>query len=101
MVDYNTYAWKKRRLRYIESQGDNLHCALCDKKAFGPKGGKKYRIHIHHTSYDYPVGEEPDSVLKVLCPSCHEIITLIFKRKADNEVIRSFQAIIMLRLNTN
>jgi predicted HNH restriction endonuclease len=101
MIDYNSSKWKKRRLKFIKEQGENLQCVLCDKKAFGNRGGKKYRIHVHHTSYEYPVGEEPDSVLRVLCPSCHELVTLLFKRRPDSSAIHDLQTIIMKRLTTN
>jgi predicted HNH restriction endonuclease len=101
MIDYNSYAWKKRRLKFIESQRENLHCALCNKKAYGKRGGKKFKIHIHHMNYDYPIGQEPDSILRTLCPSCHEILTMIMKRKPENETISRLQTIIVEKLNTN
>jgi predicted HNH restriction endonuclease len=101
MVDYNSSKWRKRRLRFIKEFKDTLQCALCDKKAFGNRGGKKYRIHVHHINYNHPVGEEPNEVLRILCPSCHELITLLFKRKPESKTISDLQTIIVNKLNTN
>ncbi len=97
MVDYSKVAWKKRRLKFIAEHIQN-GCALCERAALGPKGGKKYRIHVHHMNYDHPVGEEPDDVLRILCPSCHEIVTILSKRKTGNTVIEKLQGIINEKL---
>lgn len=99
MINYNTPEWRKRRLKFIKEQGENIHCGLCGKKAFGPKGGKKFRVHVHHINYDHPAGQEPDSVLRILCPSCHEIITNIMKRIITNETMDQLQQIIEAKLN--
>lgn len=101
MIDYKTLAWKRRRLQFIKEQGDGLHCSLCEKRAFGKRGGKKYKVHVHHTSYEFEAGKEPSNVLRILCPSCHAIITEILRRKADNQTILDLQTIITTKLNTN
>ena len=100
-MNYNTNEWRKRRKKFIEDHTDSLKCSLCDKKAFGPRGSKKFRIHIHHVSYAYTPGEEPDEVLRILCPSCHELITILFKRRPDSETIKALQTIIIEKINTN
>ena len=101
MINYNTSEWRKRRLKFIKERGENLHCHLCDKKAFGPKGGKKFRIHVHHMNYDHLAGTEPDTVLRILCPSCHDIVTIISHRGGDSVTINDLWRIIWNKLNTN
>jgi predicted HNH restriction endonuclease len=98
VVNHQSTAWRNRRAKYLRDHKDNLKCSLCDKPAFGKRGGKKYALHLHHLSYDFPVGSEPDCVLRILCAGCHEIVTMINRRRATNTTIAELQMIIKRKL---
>lgn len=53
--------WSLRRLRFLEDYGSK--CKAC---------GSTENIHVHHLSYEFPRGSEPDTDLVVLCQTCHE-----------------------------
>jgi hypothetical protein len=55
-----TAAWAKRRARYYATH--ERRCAAC---------GATERVRLHHRTYRYPLGDEPDGALVPLCARHH------------------------------
>jgi len=62
-------AWEARKKLYYETHPKK--CAKC---------GATTQICLHHKTYDYPMGEEPDSALVCLCRSHHSLLHKIHRR---------------------
>ena len=62
-------AWKARRELYAQTH--KKICAKC---------GSTTHIVLHHKTYEYPMGEEPDSALVYLCNKDHSLLHKIHRR---------------------
>lgn len=61
-TDLQSKAWLQRRQQYIEDHGYNCENTSC---------GKSENLELHHTSYNYVIGTEPDEELILHCDECH------------------------------
>jgi 5-methylcytosine-specific restriction endonuclease McrA len=92
---YDSKHWKKFRRGLLEDK--NCTCFLCGKKKWKWLVRKKEwkstgRFEVHHLHYN-TVGHETEKDVRVLCHSCHELITEIQHRRPDSPFIRELQTI--------
>lgn len=47
------------------------HGRYCDRCGWHDGSWGRRELHVHHVNYLWPVGDEPDAVLRALCSRCH------------------------------
>jgi len=92
---YENSHWKKFRKGLLENK--ECSCYLCGKKKWKWQPRKQEwkavsRFEVHHTNYDH-VGNETEEDTRVLCHSCHQLITEIEHRRSDSSFIKELKAI--------
>jgi 5-methylcytosine-specific restriction endonuclease McrA len=93
---YATKHWRQLREKLLTDK--EVQCHLCGKRKWIYQTRKKVwkstsSFHLHHLTYER-AGEELESDVRVLCPSCHKIFHEISKRSSSSPFILSLQAIV-------
>lgn len=93
---YESKHWKAFRKALLEDK--DCTCYLCNKKKWKWLVRKEEwksvsRFHVHHLNYDH-IGEETTKDVVTLCPSCHDLLHSILRRKPDSPFISELQAIV-------
>jgi hypothetical protein len=93
---YENAYWKKFRKGLLENK--ECSCYLCGKKKWKWLVRKKDwksigRFEVHHLNYDH-IGSETEEDVRVLCHSCHELITDIGHRRSDSPFISDLKEIV-------
>ena len=100
---YENAHWKKFRKGLLEDK--DCSCYLCKKRKWKWLVRKKEwksvgRFEVHHLNYDH-IGYETEDDCRVLCHSCHQLITDIQHRRSDSSFISELQAVITNYLGRN
>lgn len=67
--------WSQRRYEWFCDNG--AWCRGCGSLDDEPD----WSLQLHHRSYEYQIGYEPDEVLVALCIDCHDAITDEVRRR--------------------
>jgi hypothetical protein len=75
-VDYGR-AWALRRAAFWSTHPKV--CARC---------GSTEAVLLHHATYAWPIGEEPDEALVALCSRCHAELHRLHRRHPNRDLER-------------
>lgn len=67
--------WRKRKKEFYSTY--KRVCGCCGR------GPNHSQIQLHHLSYEYPLGSEPDEILAPLCKECHAKVHLFATENSD------------------